>query len=262
MPFGEAFAAGLKIVIAALIGFAGGFWILSALFDRRISAREAVALAAGLFFVIFFSVSLMLRGGPGLLFLAAVVFGSALFVRELGRLADRKMAAGLDRAEIAECREAVRLHPDNPHAHSLLADVYRRVGNHQLAAEEYEAALELDASLKQERYWLRRMRTEIERAMSKDMACPRCGTTRRGREAECAECGRLYSSLETWRHEFRVMDAGRRALWLGSALGAAAVVVGVLSWAPGAAKLMSAGVLIALPLFVMLVSTRMRRRTG
>jgi tetratricopeptide (TPR) repeat protein len=141
MPFGEAFAQGLKIVLAALFGFAGGFWILSALFDRRISAREAVMLGVGLFFLMFFSISSMLRGGPGLLILFVGVFGPALLLRSLGRYADSRISTRLNDAEIAKYRQAIYDYPDNPHAHSLLADVYRRLERHELAAQEYEAAL-------------------------------------------------------------------------------------------------------------------------
>lgn len=262
MPFGEAFLIAFKIVVCALIGFAGGYWILSALFDRLISLREAVMLGVGLFFLMFFSISHMLRGGPGLPILFVGVFGPALLLRALGRHADRRISARLDEAEIAKYRTAIEDYPDNPHAHSLLADVYRRLGKREQAAQEYEVALELDPSLKQERYWLEKMRTEIEEAAAKEMTCPRCGTPRHNRALECAECGRPYSSIETWRHGLEAMDPWRKALWLGSAIGAAAAAIAVLSWAPGTMKLMSVAVFLALPVFVMVLSARMRRRGG
>lgn len=262
MPFGEAFATTFKIVVCALIGFAGGFWILSALFDRRISAREAVVLGLGLFFLMFFSISQMLHGGPGMLILFGGVFGSALLLRSLGRYADHRIAARLNDAEIEKYRQAIENYPDNPHPHSLLADVYRRLGEHELAAKEYQAALELDSSLREERYWLEQMRTEIERSTQKEMSCPRCGTARPGREPVCPECGRLYSTIETWRHALRAMEPRRKALWMGAGLGGLAAVIAVLSWAPGATKLMSVAVFVVAPIFVIVLSARMRRRTG
>jgi hypothetical protein len=41
-----------------------------------------------------------------------------------------------------------------------------------------------------------------------------------------------------------------------------AAAVAVLSWAPGAMKLMSIAVFLVLPVFVMVLSARMRRRGG
>ena len=38
----------INIVLCAVIAFAGGFWILSAWFDRRLAGREMLILAAGL----------------------------------------------------------------------------------------------------------------------------------------------------------------------------------------------------------------------
>ena len=94
------------------------------------------------------------------------------------------------------------------------------------------------------------------------MSCPRCGTERRDGELECLECGRLYSSIETWRHAFRVMEPPQKALWLGLALGAAAAATAVVSLAPGATKLASLAVFLLVPVCILVMSARMRRRTG
>ncbi len=262
MPFGEAFGIVFMIVICALIGFAGGLWILSGWFDRRLSSREAALLGLGLLVLMCWSVSLMLKGGPGILILFGVVFGTALLLRGLARYGEHSLAKRLDEAEIAKYEEAIEDHPDNPHAHSLLADVYRRLRRHELAAREYEVALRLEPSLKEERYWLEKMRSEIDRLASKKMACPRCGTVRRGGEAECLECGRLYSSIETWRHALRVMEPPKKALWLGIALGALAAAAALLSLAPGALRLAGLAALVLAPLAIIVMSVRMRRRTG
>ena len=262
MPVGQAVGFVFKIVICAFIAFAGGFWILSGWFDRRLSGREAFALGLGLLALMFYSISLALRGGPGILILFAAVFGTAFVLRSLAGYAERSTAKRLDDADIAKYREAIEQYPDNPHAHSLLADVYRRLGQHSLAAQEYEVALQIDSSLKDERYWLERMRSEIERLASGQMSCPRCGTARQDAELECLECGRAYSSIETWRHAFQAMNPPRKALWLGVALGAAAALTAVLTLVQGAGKLVILAVLLAAPVIIILISARMRQRTG
>jgi tetratricopeptide (TPR) repeat protein len=262
MLFGEAFGFVFKIVISALIAFAGGLWILSGWFDRRLSGREAFVLGSGLLVLMFYSISLALRGGPGILILFGVVFGTALVLRGLTGYAERSITKRLDDADIAKYTEAIEQYPDNPHAHSLLADVYRRLGEHSLAAEEYEVALKIDPSLKDERYWLEKMRSEIERLGSAQMSCPRCGTVREDAELECLECGRPYSSVETWRHAFETMEPPRRALWLGLALGVAAALTAALTLVQGAGKLVIPAVLLAAPLVIIVMSARMRRRSG
>lgn len=262
MPFGLAFAMVFKIVICALIGFASGLWILSGWFSRRLRGREALLLALGLFFLMFYSISLALRGGPGILILAGVVFGAALLLRGLARHADRSIARRLDDADIAKYKDAVEQYPDNPHAHSLLADVYRRLGRHSLAAAEYELALEIDPSLKEERHWLEKMRAEIESHASRHMSCPRCGTERQDAELECRECGRPYSSVETWRHGFRTMEPSKKALAAIIGLAVTVALVALIALVPGAGTLVGVGALLEVPLVVIVISARMRRRAG
>jgi tetratricopeptide (TPR) repeat protein len=168
----------------------------------------------------------------------------------------------LDEDDVAKYQKAVEDYPENPYAHSLLADVYRRLGQHERAAAEYEAALAIDPSLREERYWLVRMRTELDRAAKKEMTCPRCGTPRRGRELECLECGRPYSSAETWLHALRVMEPARKALWLGMGLGALIAAIAILALAPGAMKVASLAVLFAAPVAIIAISRRMRQKMG
>lgn len=262
MPFGAAFAVVFDIVICAFIAFAGAYWILSGWLDRRLSGREAFALGFGLLALLFYSISLALGNGPGILILAGVVFGAALLLKGLARYADRSITKQMDDTDIAKYQQAIEQYPDNPHPHSLLADVYRRLGRNALAAEEYTLALELDPSLKEERYWLEKMRTEIENSQSRQMSCPRCGTARRGAELECLECGRPYSSIETWRHGFRTMEPAKRAIWLAFALAAAAAVVAVAVFVPGSGALLVTGVLLAGPIVLLVLSIRLRRRDG
>jgi tetratricopeptide (TPR) repeat protein len=262
MPFGEAFLLAFKMVICCVISFAGAYWILAAWFDRRVSGREAILLLLGLVALMFFAISLVFKGGPGILVLAAVVFGGAALLRLLSRHAEGKLVARLNEDEIAKYQQAIEDYPENPYAHSLLADVYRRLGRRELAMAEYEAALNIDPSLRQERYWLERMRTELEQAATKEMTCPRCGTPRRGREIACAECGRPYSSLETWSHAFKLMEPSRKALWLGAGLGAVIAAAATAVLAPGVIKAASLAMLLLAPLAVIVMSRRIRQRTG
>jgi tetratricopeptide (TPR) repeat protein len=194
--------------------------------------------------------------------LAALVFGSAAVLRLLARAADARLGSRLDEDEIAKYQQAIEDHPENPYPHSLLAEVYRRIGRRGLALAQYEAALAIDPSLRQERYWLERMRTELEQAARKEMTCPRCGVPRRGREIECLECGRPYSSAEVRLHAFRVMEPRRKARWLGICLGAAIAAVATAVLAPGVMKAASLAMLLLASVAVIVMSRRTRQRTG
>lgn len=194
--------------------------------------------------------------------IAGVVFGGAGALRLLAAWSDRRLAARLNEDELAKYRQAIEDHPDNPYPHSLLADVYRGLGRDESAAAEYEAALAIDPSLREERYWLGRMRTELDRAAEKGMVCPRCGAPRRDRQAACLDCGRPYSTMETWFHAFHGMDTRGKAMWLGFGLGALIVAGATAALAPGAMKAAAVVAAGLFPLAVMAMSWRMRRRTG
>ena len=96
MPFGEAFGFVFTIAICAFIAFAGGMWILSGWFDRRLSGREAFLLGLGLLALMFYSISLAISGGPGILILFSVVFGTALVLRSVAWYADRSTEKRLE----------------------------------------------------------------------------------------------------------------------------------------------------------------------
>jgi len=262
LPLGEAFGLVAQIVICALVGFLGGYWILSGWFDRRLSAREAVLLGLGLIALMFYTMSMMFRGGPGTLVLSGAVFGTALLLKCAAAGSERSLTKHLDVADIAKYQEAIENYPDNPLAHSLLAEVYRRTGKLEPAAKEYEAALEIDPSLREERYWLERVRMEMDRIAEKQMACPRCGTIRRNGELSCTECGRLFSTLETWRHEFSCMNPQRQALWLAAALGLAVAAAAAIVFAPGVVKVAGLSAFLLAPVMLIVMSARMRKRTG
>ncbi len=262
MPFGEAFLMALKMIVCSGICFTGAFWILANWFDRRISGREGVLLLAALAALMSYATSLTFRGGPGIIILAAVVFGGAAGLRLLAGRAERRLTSQLDEDEIAKYRQAIEDYPENPYAHSLLADVYRRLGRRELALAEYQAALDIDPSLRQESYWLERMRTEMEREARKQMACPRCGTPRQERQLACQECGRPYSSIETWSYAYRVADSRKKALWLAVAVGTLIVAGATAVFAPGTAKVGALAAVVVAPVVLIAMSRRIRQRTG
>lgn len=260
--FGGAALLILKMAICAVIAFAGGWWILSAWFDRRLTGLEVLLLTAGLLAIMVFSVPLAMSGGPGVLVLLGVVVGSGWLFRTLARRAEAKLTERLDEKEIAKYQEAVRTHPGNPHAHSLLGDTYRHIGDLELAIEQYQAAVTIDPSLKQERYWLERLRAEVERRERKEMSCPQCGEVRPKRASVCPECGRAYSTLETWAHAYRVLGPGERAAVGGLVLAALAIIAATALLAPKAFKLMAVAALVAGPIAIIIQSVRGQRRTG
>ena len=256
MNFGVAFSLVLRMVICAAISFAGGYMILSALFARKITGREAFLLTSGLLVLSFVCVSMALRGGPGIILLLLAVAGAALVFRLLAWAAERRITKGIVEEEIANYQHAMEVDPKNTAAHSLLADTYRELGQLESAIEEYQAALSLDSSLRQERYWLERLRREVEHGGQKELLCPRCSTPRPQGAGECQECGRIYSVWEVRRHAFEVMPPGRRAAVAGVAAGAMSVLLAIIVLAPGTMKLMGIMVVLLVPAAVFILTAR------
>ncbi len=190
MPIGTAIFLVGKLVICAIIASAGALGILSAWSDRKLYAWEAVLLAVGLIILMLHSVPLAMENGSGILILLAAVAGMALVLRGISARAERRLGKGLDEEDVSRYREVVEQHPDNPHAHSLLADTYRRIGEFDLAADEYEAALRIDPSLKQERYWLQWLNAQLELRQEGASCCAHCHAVRPARMPTCPACGR------------------------------------------------------------------------
>jgi Flp pilus assembly protein TadB len=246
------------MAICAVIAFAGGYMILSAAFERKISGREAFLLIAGLFVLMFVCVKMMLYGGPGILLLLLVVAGTAALFHVLARTADRRLRKGLDDEEIGQYEHALEIDPDNTAAHALLADTYRRRGELERAIEEYEAALRLEPSLRQESYWLERLRVEVERQERKELLCPRCRTPRPEGAERCPECEREYSAWEVWRHSFDTMEPTRQAILTGVGVGAAGLLFAIVVLVPGATKLIGVVVVLLAPAAVYILTARTR----
>jgi tetratricopeptide (TPR) repeat protein len=196
MPIGTAIFMVGKMVICAIIASAGALGILSAWFDRRLLTWEALLLAAGLIVLMFHSVPLAMESGSGILILLVAVAGMALVLRGLSGRVEQRLGKGMDEEDVGRYRAVVEQHPENPHAHSLLADTYRRVGELELAAREYEEALRIDPSLKQERYWLQWLGVQSELRKGKNASCARCQAVRPARTPTCPTCGHSESALE------------------------------------------------------------------
>jgi len=256
--FADAFLLVFQMAICAAIAFAGGYMILSAVFARQISGREAFLLVAGLFVLMFICVKMMLYGGPGILLLLLVVAGTAAFFRLLARTADRRLTKGMDDEEIGRYEHALEIDPDNTAAHALLGDTYRRRGEPERAIEQYEAALRLEPSLRQESYWLERLKVEVEREGRRELLCPRCRTPRPEGAGACPECDREYSAWEVWRHTFEMMDQTRQAILTGVGVGAAGLLFAVVVLVPGATKLVGIVVVLLAPAAVYILTARAR----
>jgi len=249
----------LKLVICALISFAGAFLILSSWFDRKISGVEALLLALGLLIVEFIGVSLSFHGESGIWFLLLIVSGVPALFWGLARRADRRLRDSMVAEDIASYQAAIDFDPKNVAAHSLLADTYRHMEELERAIEEYRAALALDPTLKPERYWVQRLEAELERRASKEMRCPRCGAVRPAAASVCPECSRWYSTIETAAHTMRTMTPKRKAAWsAGLTLGLIALLAAV-NLAPGAVRVAAALLLFAAPIAVIFLMGRAGR---
>ncbi len=240
-----AFATILMMAVCIFLSFAGVHWVMASWFARRIRGWEAAALLAVMLGVLYFSVSMVFNGNP---------VGMLLPLGAL--LMDRRAYEQFDDEDIIRYREAIAQDPNNIAAHSLLADLLRKMGRLEEAIEEYEAALALDGSLKEEKYWLEHCRKELEQQdPGAEMTCPRCGAHRAHGEAVCKECGRVYSTWETWKFAFLHMTP------LQQALCSMVVVVGMLVLLAFAAL-----VLIIIGLFVsaaiMFIASYHERRRG
>jgi len=247
------------IIICAGVSFAGAFWIISCWFDRKLSGRESVLLLVGLLAV---ECLAMAMPGAGLLVLAAAVVGGAVLIRMLAGRAERRLASSFEQEDIAKYREAMELDPKNVAAHSLLADTYRRRGELELAIQEYQAALGLDPSLRQERYWVQQLEAQLDERARKGMRCPRCGAVRPPAAQVCPECDRWYSTAETSLHAVRTMSPGRKLAWAGLiAAGLVAVAAGA-ALAPRAAGFAALSLFLLVPIALIVASIRASRREG
>jgi len=219
-----AFATVLMMSVCIFLSFGSVHWILSSLFARRMYGWQAILLLVGVLIVMYFSITLVTSGNPLGMVMPIGLLVVGLIGRTVSEWADRRQYDSFDEEDIAKYQAAIEIDPRNVAAHSLLADTLRRMGKLTEAIPEYQAALALDPSLKEEKYWLERCRRRLERGgRPEEMTCPRCGAARTRAHDVCPECGRVYPTLEIWVHSFRLMTPAQRAVW--SLVGAAAITV-------------------------------------
>ncbi len=185
-----AFALVLRLILCVTIVFGGGYWIIASWFDRRLLPGEAVLLLVGLVVFMFLSLPLALQAGTGtFVLLLALVLGVLLFFRYYAQVLNARALKQMDDADIASYRQALELDPHNVAAHSLLAKLYRKRGQLDLALQEYEAALKLDPSLQEERYWVSRLKSVQEQAAGGVVQCHQCGAIGPLIAGRCQGCG-------------------------------------------------------------------------
>jgi len=188
----------MKVALVSFLAGGGAYWILSAWMNRALSATEAVMLMIGLILVTFFLVSYALSQGFGAVFAMLLLIAAAVVgMSHYSRVADRKLSQRFDDEDIATYREALELDPTNAAAHSLLADLYRRREQYELALQEYEEAVRIAPTLQEERYWVGRLKDKlsgIERGgkipgEEMDTPCPVCRAIVPAYAERCQECG-------------------------------------------------------------------------
>jgi Tetratricopeptide repeat len=180
----------VRVVLCAAIAGGGGYWVIASWMNRRLSATEAVTLLAGLVVLVSFGVRLATRASTGAFaLLMALVAASVWGLYSYSNYVNRRTHQSFDEEDIAAYQAALELDPRNVAAHSLLAKTYRRQGRLELALEEYQAALRLDPSLQEERYWAARLKQQLEAAAGREARCPHCGATGPPVDGLCQGCG-------------------------------------------------------------------------
>jgi tetratricopeptide (TPR) repeat protein len=175
-----------KIIPCTAIAFGGTYWVLAAWFDHRLSGVEAAVLLASLLVFDVIGIRLTLLSGIVsflllMLLIAVVVVSGLCYLKRM----NRRQHEQFDAADIATYLKALDLDPKNAAAHSFLAKIYRRQGKLELALQEYQAAVQLEPSLQEERFWVARLKEEL----SGERHCPNCGVIGTAEEGCCQGCG-------------------------------------------------------------------------
>jgi len=257
-----AFSTVLMTCVCIFLSFGSVHWILSSWFARRMYGWQAILLLIGVVIVMYFSIILVVSGNPVGMVIPIGLLGVGLIGRTVSEWADRRQYDRFDEQDIAKYQTAIEIDPRNVAAHSFLADTLRRMGKLAEAIPEYQAALALDPSLKEEKYWLERCRTQLEGGgRPEQMTCPRCGFARHRGQSVCPECGRVYSTLEVWAHSFRSMSPAQRTVW--SLVGAAAItlVLAIGALVPNGGRLLVILGLFASSTIMLVASYHDRRRS-
>jgi hypothetical protein len=152
MDFSVGFETLVKMIVVGLIFFATGYRVVTALFEREISASGGLILIGGLIGLAAGAVSSIDNESSLLFFLSLVGMfawlGAALVIPEIFLERERKKMLNED---LTRSLQGIAFDPNNVAAYCMLADTYRKMGKLDLAIENYRKALELDPTLKREK---------------------------------------------------------------------------------------------------------------
>jgi tetratricopeptide (TPR) repeat protein len=219
--------AALFILKAGVTAFAGAALLLAVLglwLDRRVEPWEAAVLGG----VVLAAMALAITSTS-----AAVVFGVIFLfaavpicLQQLGRLAERQASERLLGQDETRARQLIAADPRNAAAYSLLGDVYRQRGELDRAVKHYAHALEVSPGSTEDRYKLEKASKELSLQERGAQLCPMCREEIDRSQRRCPHCNYTLSLGE-----------------------------GLREWtqARGPRKAVTASLLIAVPLTVLLV---------
>jgi len=187
--FGYAiFTAVALLAIALLIGLAAmalwGAWL-----DRSIAAWEALLLLAGILWLAW-SAALGVKDQPWrtVLSLFTMLAAWGLGV-QLRRRTDRAIIRGLIEEDMERGFDLLAHSEDDPVAHGLLGDCYRKLGRLHDAIAEYEIALGILPNMPEVKASLVAVQREREEREENKQRCRECGKMIYRGAPVCPECG-------------------------------------------------------------------------
>jgi len=182
------FTAVALLVIALLIALTvmalWGAWL-----DRSIAAWEALLLLVGVLWLAW-SAALGIKGQPWRTVLSLLTLFAAWGLGvQLRRRTDRAIIRGLIEEDMERAFDLLARDEDDPIAHSVLGDCYRKQGRLHDAIAEYETALRVVPNMPEVKASLVAVQRErAEREENKER-CRECGRLVYRGAPVCPECG-------------------------------------------------------------------------
>jgi tetratricopeptide (TPR) repeat protein len=149
MGLSEGFETLIRTVLAAMIFFATAYRVVTALFEREIGGFGGLVLLGGLFALVTAAITNLNSSWYFLYLLAMFVWLAVAFV--LPAIVMERERTKMLREDLEKALQGVAFDPLNVAAYCVLADTYRKMGNLDLAIENYQKALELQPTLKREK---------------------------------------------------------------------------------------------------------------
>jgi tetratricopeptide (TPR) repeat protein len=186
---GEAWFKGIALAVIALMTAAPLLALWSAWLDRSIAAWEAALLLTGVLWLAW-SAAAGLQGDP----LRTVVSLGTMFAAwglgaQLSRRTDRAILRGLIEEDMDRAHELLARNENDPIAHTVLGDCYRKLGRLHDAIAEYEAALAIVANMPDVKAKLVAVQREREEREERKERCLECGKMIYRGAPVCPECG-------------------------------------------------------------------------